>query len=291
MLLFWLMACHRPDPAPEGLDASARFLLREFHSDDATVAIGLTGLLQWFDAEGNALVGQTATAETVDGFTLVDLDPSDVADLPLADDGRDLGNAHGAIGLATIACTPAAAESWLVRPDQVAVFDGDFDAYARDYLSDRTVYETSVPEPVDEPIVASNPEDRPDALLRTSNQVTISALGTTVSYGQVREFRHGTYDANGQSQPALLALTYVPEASGDDSNTVLRQNYGLELILDRGDAESLRIFAVWSHIDSPLIGVDSPIWQTNTVNQTVKSAQRMSDLCTGDAKIPDETSG
>lgn len=285
------MACHRPDPAPEGLDASARFLLREFHSDDETVASGLTGLLQWFDAEGNALVGQTATEETVDGFTLVDLDPADVADLPLEDDGRDLANANGAIGLATIACTPAAAESWLVRSDQVAVFDGDFDAYVRDYVSDRATFEGATPEPVEATIDAANADDRPDALLRTNNDVTISALSTTVSYGQVREFRHGTFDADGESLPALLALTYVPQASGDESNTVLRQNYGLELVLDRGDAESLRIFAVWSHIDSPLIGVDSPIWQTNTVNQTVKSAQRMSDLCTGDAEIPAETSG
>lgn len=284
MLLLFL-ACQRPPPAPEGLDASARHLLREFWSDDATVAAGLTGFVRWFDDEGYALVGVDATNANADGFTLADLDVADLAAVAIDDDGRDLAAANGAIGVATFGCSASVAEALLVRSDQAVVFD-DYDSYERSYASDRATFEgaTSAPEPSPEPITPEG--DRMDLVLRTDNTLTVSAIGTTLTYPLLRAFRHGRFEVDGDDTTALLALSYVPSATGD--GTVLRQNYGVEVVVDRPDTPTVRGFAVWTEVDSPLIGPDSPLWTANAVNTTTKSAERMDALCRGEATLPAE---
>lgn len=284
-MLLLLLACQRPPPAPDGLDASARHLLREFWSDDDTVAAGLTGFVRWFDDEGYALVGVDATNANADGFTLIDLDAADIAALAVDDDGRDLAAANGAIGVATFGCSAASAEALLVRSDQAVVFD-DFDSYERTFATDRATFEAATPEapPADEPIAPE--DDRPELVLRTDNTLTVSAIGTTLTYPLVRAFRHGRFEVDGSDTAALLALSYVPTATGD--GTVLRQNYGVEVVVDRPDTATLRAFAVWTEVDSPLLGPDSPLWTANAVNTTTKSAERMDALCRGEATLPDE---
>ena len=191
-MLLLLLACQRPPPAPEGLDASARHLLREFWSDDAIVASGLTGFVRWFDEEGYALVGVDATGANADGFTLGDLAAADIAALDVDDDGRDLAAANGAIGVATFGCDVASAEALLIRGDQAVVFE-DFDSYERVFVSDRATFEagTSDPPPADAPIAPD--DDRPDLVLRTDNSLTVSAIGTTLTYPLIRAFRHGRF--------------------------------------------------------------------------------------------------
>jgi hypothetical protein len=289
-----LAGCNRPPPAPTGLDDSSRFLLRNFYADDATVGAGLTGLMDWVDDEGRDLVGVEANSDNVNGFTLADLTDEDVAELALPDDGRAVADAGGVVGVATIACSPDEAEALLVRADQTAVFDGDFDAYDREFVSSRSAFEAAtgdVPaldEPVDPLADGFDPEVTAANVLFTSNDVTVTALGTTVDYTLLRDFRHGTFDVQGEPVPALLALGYVPEPSTGSDGTTLQQNYGVEISLRRAGEDTFRVFAVWTRIDSSLIGPDSPIWATNAVNTTRKSAQRMSDLCTGDDTIPAE---
>jgi hypothetical protein len=268
-LVIALAACHRPPPAPEGLDASSRFLLREFYADDETVGAGLTGLLDWVDAEGIELVDVTATTENVDGFSLADLEPEDVANLPLVGD-RDLTLATGAVGISQIACSPAEADAMLIRADQAVVFDGDFDAYERTYITDRAAFEAGSP------------------FLDTDNAVQVTALGTTVPYDLVRDFRHGTFEVQGEELSVFMALAFVPEPATGDDGTTLQQNYGVEIAVQRPSEATFRLFANWTFVDSSLIGPDSPIWPTNMVNTMKHSAERMSSICTGEVELPSE---
>jgi hypothetical protein len=288
-MLLLLLACSRPPEAPQGLDDASRYLLREVHSPDEVVGAGLTGLMDWYDAEGHELIGVEATTDNVDGFALADLAAEDVATLPVADDGRDLSLANGAVGLAFIDCSVPDAQSLLVRPDQDVVFE-DFDAYERTYVTSREAFEGADPWPaVEEPLLpfdeAWDAAAWEEALLLTENAVTVTAVGTTASYTLVRHFRHGTYDVQGEPTDVWMGLAFVPEASTGSDGTVLRQNYGIELVIPHGD-DVLRVFASWVHVDSNLIGPDSPIWQTNLVNTTRKSADRMSEICRGEVTLP-----
>ena len=58
MLIPLLIACSPPPPAPEGLNEAARYMVREFYSDDATFEAGFQGFMNWFNDEGVSLVGQ-----------------------------------------------------------------------------------------------------------------------------------------------------------------------------------------------------------------------------------------
>ena len=69
-------------------------MVREFYSDDATFEAGFQGFMNWFNDEGVSLVGQKATTDNTDAFSLGNLLKEDVASLPL-DEDRNLFEVEG----------------------------------------------------------------------------------------------------------------------------------------------------------------------------------------------------
>ena len=66
-LWMFVIACQPPPEAPAGLDESTSYMIREFYSDDATYQAGIQGFMQWYEDEGHALVGESATtSNTID---------------------------------------------------------------------------------------------------------------------------------------------------------------------------------------------------------------------------------
>ncbi len=294
--------CREPPPAPEGLDETMRYLLREFHGDDAVFAAGLTGLRNWYDDEGVDLLelaaGEGATIDNADSFSLEDLSWDDIDHLPVPDDGRDLSLANGIVALALIDCHWAEAESLLVRPDQGNVFGEEFfESFERTFLTSRAEYESSASSgawtPVDDDqAVYEDGYDAADvegALLLTENDIEVDFLGIDLSYRQDAHFRHGEFDVLDEPQIAHVSFTYLPErAEGADGVNSLEQTYSVSVLLDWEGGRTLRVYALWSYIDTPWMENDSPAMAATAVNSATDAAQRLSDVCAGVVEIPEE---
>lgn len=295
-----LVACQPPPPAPEGLDASTVYLFREFYREDAVFAAGLTGLLDWYEGEGSSLVGERADVDNTDAFTLLDLAPDDVAHLPLEelDGGRDVADAAGVVSLSDMACTWKEAEAWLVREDQHVVFEGNFEAYQREFLTDRKTFEdaegdgefTEITEDLDRFGGAFDGTSTASSLLLTENLANPAPLlGVDVpAYPMGLDLRHGVYDLDGESTPVMAILTWVSDETYDDKGeNGLRQSYSIEVNYARGD-RTLRVFAAWAEPVSSLFSADDAFVLNYAVNTSQDAAERLSKICAGEVEIPPE---
>jgi len=292
--------CRQPPPAPEGLDESMRFLLREFHADDLTVGAGLTGLMNWYDEEGVEMLelaqGEGATVDNADSFELADLDHGDVDHLPLAEE-PDLSRAEGVSLLAMLDCHWAEAEHYMVRLDQEVVFEGDFKTFDRTYTTSREAFEDATAtgqfDPVDEyQGVYEDGYDGGDverSLLLSDNDISVDFLGIDMAYTQDVHFRHGAFDVQGEPRNVLTIFAYLPaSATGADGVNSLLQTYSISVLMDWGDDRTLRAYGLWSELDTPWLENDSAAMAATKVNAGVDAAQRISDLCAGVVAIPEE---
>lgn len=301
-----LGGCTPPPPAPEGLDEAARFVFREFYSDDATVGAGLTGLMNWYDDEGYTLEGQGASidedteeegVQPASAFTLEDLDWDDLARIPVPDDDRLLEDANGIVSISEMDCRWEHAESLLVRPDQYRVFEGDFDTYDRTYLTSRSDYEGARESLDFTPVIQALPDvhasdyehgDLASSIMLTTSHVSSTELGVTLEYDLFLHFRHGVYEVQGEQLPVWMILSWLREpASGQNGANVFEQSYGIEVNYGVGD-NTLRIFANWAYVESHLAGPDAPIWSTGAVNKSRNAAERLSDICSGAIEVEPE---
>ena len=305
-----LAACKRPPEAPKGLDASTNYLMKHFYDDDATFQAGIQGFVDWYDKDGKGLVGQDATVDTVDAYTVGDLTPDAVAHLPideeiLVDPGddtyapRDLSRAKGVVSLAEMQCGWRTAEELLVRKDQHVVFDGDFEGYERTFLGSRKDFEGARDSlefaPVDEPL---DPwADGFDAaafgttLLMTENRVDPTAVLTANMdpYPMNLDLRHGVYDIDGEDVAVLAIVTYnIGAAWGSAGNNALLQGFSIEINVERKKNETLRMLAVWSEPKGGGVDPDSALALSFAVKKAGKASDRMSDICAGDITIPKE---
>ena len=302
LLLFIVLiasACSPPPPAPEGLEEASRYMIREFYKDDAVIGAGLTGLLNWYDESGYELVNQGASAEDAgEAFQLNDITAADISSMPAFDDGRDLSLANGIVSISEMDCDWRETEAYLARPDQNVVFD-DFDAYSRTYQTSRLSYQTATdsmtfPAFAEELVgVASGEsslsEEQQGGLLLTLNQVQSTDLGVTLDYGLVLHFRHGVYEVQGEQIPVMMILSWLPDPidSTSGSQTSFEQSYSIEVNYGIGD-KTLRIFAIWTYVNSSILGDDSSIWSIGAVNKSRDAAQRLSGICGGDIEVPEE---
>lgn len=294
----WLAGCHAPPEAPEGLDDSLSLLLRSFHADDDTLAAGLTGLVTWFDTEGEALLGGRADLDNVGAYGLRRLDRADTAQLPVEGD-PDPAAAPGVVSVAEMGCALSDAEALVVRPDQHVVFDTTWNDYDRTYVTDRALFAAGEADPVRDPILdAGDPGDaaaltaHPDALMLTDNVATASQLGYTITLDLDLRFRHGSYDLDGEPTDAYLVLGFMPHAAftrDDDGQNGIAQSYSLDVNIARGTTaqpRTLRVFAAWSELSSPLLAADSPLVLSQGVNTSQDAAERMNAICAGDVTLP-----
>lgn len=302
LLLLAGFGCERPPPAPEGLDESSRYMIREFYNDDAHIGAGLTGFMNWYDETGYTMLDSGATADEAGAFRLAEVRDSDLAALPIPDDGRVLSRALGTVSLADMACDWTYAEALLARPDQDVVFEGDFDAYDRTYVTSRTAFESAsaddtIPaiEAVFDPWAADfDASTTEPAFMMTDNVVTTTAIGVTMSnYHLLLHFRHGNYLVQDVMTPVSMILAYLPTpVAGDDGGlNEFKQSYSVEINIDR-DGRTLRMFSVWAEVDAE--GMDEEdegiqgLLMSQAINKSQDSAQRLSDICSGEAEVAPE---
>jgi hypothetical protein len=309
-LLLAVAACQPPPPAPEGLDDSTSFLIREFWSDDATFQAGIQGFMQWFEDEGKDLVGERATTENTEAFTVGDLQGDDVAHLPLnpqvqtESDGtsiaRDTTLAKGVVSLAEMDCDWLRAEDLLIRADQDTIFPNDWAGYDREYATDVDVFtaasrsetfsavrDTVTPFAAHEDGGFSgdfDPEAYGDTLMFTFNDAdpTPVLVANLPAYPLDLHFRHGIYDIDGEPTGAFAILTFNRDAIwGSAGANALLQSYSMEINVQRPGDKTLRMLAVWAEPKGGGVSADSALALNYAVNKSLTSSETLSDICAG----------
>lgn len=249
-------ACTPPPPAPEGLDASSAYMVRNFYADDATFQAGVQGFMDWFENGGGAELTGLKPGEggkESDAFTISDLTWDDVDHLPIKepiltapweaelDDRtavRDIAASAGVVSVAEMDCTWIESEDLLLRTDQDTVFPGDWDGYSRTYASSRSVYEQASEDGTYDIIVDEidpfaddfDPASVGSTFLFTDNAADPAAIQILgISFGQLPEypldldFRHGVYTLDlgdgPQQYKGFFILTYNRDAVWNEGCT------------------------------------------------------------------------
>ncbi len=309
-----LSACKAPPIAPEGLDASAAFMVRNFYADDATFQAGIQGYLEWFEnGGGRELVGLAPSSEKpVTAFEVGTLTAEDLAPLPLSEEivldpgdpddtsddeigPRDPAKAIGVVSLEQMACSWQEAEQLLVLPEQDAVFSGDWEAYERVYISSREAFEAAreseefatVGEAITPHEEGFALADYAGTLLFTDNSADPSPeplVGNLPAFPLRLEMRHGVFETDVYDDPVgvLVILTYAPEAFwGEQGKNGFRQSYSIELNVEQSGDETLRLLAIWNEPEILGIDPDSNIAKTTAVNKSRRSSATMREVCEG----------
>lgn len=308
MLLLALTACKAPPEAPNGLDDSTTYVLRNFYADDATFQAGLQGFLNWYETDGTALLGEDATLDTVGAFTVGDLTSVDIAHLPVVDeilidpdDGtrepRDLSRAKGVISLAEMDCDWKTAEALLVRPDQDTVFSGDWEGYQREYNTSREAFEgatasgdyTRIAEELKPFDAGFDPGATEATLMLTTNIVDPTTVLTSNlgDYEMHLDVRHGEFDlGDGDPVSGFAIITYAIDAAwGEGGQNALLQSFSVEVNVARPGDKTLRMLAVWSEPKGAGVDPDSALALNFAVNKATDSSDRLSGICAGEIEI------
>ena len=297
-----LIACRpAPPPAPEGLDASSAYMMREFYSDDLVFAAGLTGFINWYEDEGYELIDLESTVDNVsESFSVEPLTDSDLAQLPLVH-GRDVSLAAGVVSLADMACPVPESEDYLLREDQHVVFPEDWETYERSFINSREDFQAATISgdfvPVDDTMTVFESGFDADpwssTLLLTENtpdpQPLFGELADIGEYTLYLDLRHGDYEINGELLRILTIVTYIPDSvSGPAGENHLHQSYSIDVNVQWEGDRTLRMFAVWAEPEGAGLSPDDPIVLNYAVDKSVKASERLTAVCAGDVEIPAE---
>ncbi|MFT4626991.1 MAG: hypothetical protein ACI8PZ_005672 [Myxococcota bacterium] len=307
LLVVGLLGCKPPPEAPQGLDESTRYLVRNFYTADADFQAGVQGFVDWYEDEGVDLVGEAANTDTLDAYTIGDLSPSDIAHLPIENrillnmdkdewGQRDLSRAKGVVSLAEMDCKWTKAEKLLVRGDQDVVFSDDFEGYERTYVSKRTAFEgatsalefDAVKEDLDPWAPDFEPADFERSLLLTENMIdpTRVLVADMESYAMNLDLRHGQFEIGEDELGVLSIVTYNIEAAwGSKGENALLQSYSVEINVERPGNKTLRMLAVWAEPLGGGIEPDSALALNFAVNKSLASSERLSDICAGEIEL------
>jgi len=296
-----LSACQPPPPAPEGLNESSRFMIREFYADDATFQAGLQGYLAWFKDEGAELIELDNTVDNVGEFQLESLQPEDVEGLPL-NHGHDVDVAAGVVSLAVMNCPIRESEALLMRADQDTLFE-DWEGYERAYVTSRDAYSNGWDSGFDAIATGQDPfadgfDGAPFAstLMQTDNIVDpspVPLVGDFEPYPMHLDFRHGTFDIDGEATEIFTILTFITDSATNPAGTnSLNQSYSVEVNATWDNGTTLRTLAVWieGRADGLDVDPDDPLILNSALNKSKKASQRMTDICEGTFEIDDEPS-
>ena len=290
-LALTVVGCAPPD-APQGLDEASSYVFREFYSDDLTFEAGIQGFMDWFlNGGGQELTGVVPGFqegdEPVDSFTVANLDAEDVINYPYNGE-RVLGEALGVVSVAEMECTWRTAETFLLRPDQDAVFVDDWETYDRTFTSDRAAYEAGndtgydlINTPVDPFVEGFDPTPYESSLLFTENMADPSVeFGVNLgAYPLFLDFRHGSYEVEGEQLGAFAIATHMRDPVVNDAGNGLAQTYSIEINVERPNGRTLRMLAVWAQALTEGITIDEAVARRAAVNKALESSNTLSELC------------
>lgn len=304
-------ACVPPPPAPQGLADCVKYLLGNFYEDDAHFTAGIQGCVNWtienaalpedhedrlldcspevtvqdcamslnLDEDGDPIPGEELTEEDLAALDLEEIDPP-----------RDPGLASGVVTLKTLDCDWKLVEEHMSRPDQDAVFD-TWEAYTRNYLPDESAHQDYL-----ERSATADREDFPSEFLETINQA--DAVANTLfdldPYDLYLDFRHGAYPISEEDDPstpdvvegelsstfAFAVISYAQGTMMDSSSDEgFRQQYSVELNVERPGGLTTRIFATWAEPRVDGVEANDPIVFALAGRESRASQLVLAELC------------
>lgn len=301
-----LLGCKPPPPAPEGLDASTSYMVENFYASDPLFQAGVQGFMGWYADEGYLLVGQGADGSNTDSYTVGELSDANVTNLPLewelivGEEGlegpRDMSRAKGVVSLAEMDCDWIETESYLIRPDQDAVFSGDWEGYEREYLTDRDTFQSASAAAEFDPIEADLDPFAADfdaslyerSILFTTNQADPEKVLTAdmQPYELRLDLRHGIYEVEDEEIGAMAILTFNKDAVWDEEGkNGLVQSFSIELNVQQENDKTLRMLAVWAEPYGAGLEPDDPLVLNYAVNKSLGASERLSKICSGEETI------
>jgi hypothetical protein len=304
-------ACEPPPPAPQGLADCVKYLLGNFYEDEAVFTAGVQGCINWtienaalvegdedkvLDCAPDTTVVECAVSLNVDdyGYPIPgeELTEGDLAALDLAelDPPRIPENASGVVTLKTFDCDWKLIEEHMSRPDQATVFD-TWEAYTRNYLPDESAWQDYL----DRSATAER-EDFASEYLETINQADAveNDLFDLDPYDLYLDFRHGSYlvsegddpstpDAvEGDLEPTFVfaVISYAQGTMMDSAKDEgFRQQYSVEVNIERAGARTTRIFATWAEPQVNNVDPNDPIVFALAGRESRASQLVLAELC------------
>lgn len=219
------VGCRKIEEAPKQLDALLHYLWVAFEENDPDVlAEGVRNLDRAIDA---------ASLEDPEDGTVTSLSKEEAALVGVTD--RDPRDAAGVYLNNRFACGRADLEAILTHPDQALIYEGVYDAYARDFEGDRQQFLDGATDELDWTL-----------------EYTASILGATyVANSTARLVR--LPDAGPQVTPwgpVIFARTYMPHpAAFETDNKSMEQDYQLEVYWERDPGEIVHAYGLWRQAD------------------------------------------
>ena len=213
--------CKRPPAAPAELDQLCAYLFTHFDDEDpAALEVGIDNLEAWLDL---------SLEETLEGYEVSVLEQSAVDALDDVD--RDLSGVVGAaVGYESHNSVMDQTYA-LVIADQVAVFEGTYSEYTREFLSDEECFMSQECDTAR--MLNSGVADYPFSLEITSSSWGdfrwVERGGSTFSTGEY-SLAHRTY----LTGPAEVNVDWVQ----------VREQYYLDIVMPRDDG-ALKLQATW----------------------------------------------
>ena len=232
-ILAVVAAACAPDAAPEKVESTLPWFWQHYSSaTDAQIAAAAVDLASGLTA---------VTADKPIKGSLAHL--PDEAMLPVGLKGKDLAKARGMFIVNEFACTLTQLEKVLIAQNQDVLYADSYDKYERKYTSDKDAYLA-----------------RKIAELTWDVNLTKNTLGD-----HYNEFLHGgTRFAKDQGKvlspfgPILLARTWLPEpAVFTDSTDSFKQDYQLEIYMERTAGHILHVYGAWREGDFGVISTES----------------------------------
>ena len=217
--------CNKREPAPTEMTDLVRYGMLHWEEEEL-LPEAMDNLKAW-------LADHIDSEEAEKGFELPDLAEGDVLDLERPE--RDLSLMIGAAGAARSPFPVLDHAGTVVLDSQLFSNPNSYDAYEREVAGDAEAFVSG------------------SGLVRTTNAITTTALGVTISYTLFKDYRW----VQAETTDAILARSWVEERfCNDGGDNCLEQTFSLDVFFSEGD-ETWRLTAAWNELTSPIPIPDS----------------------------------
>jgi hypothetical protein len=250
-----VLGCKPPDPAPTELDELGHFFLAQVHEQEhERIVEGAANLIAWYEASGLAGGGPV-------GGTLTDLVQAEVDVLDELDWSPDPEPCAGVYAVSELSCDLDAAAAISLEPNQLEVFEGNYESYDRSFDSDPDCYVDGTCDAVDwTSIIGDN-----------------FVLSYDMTYEVVVKLRRSRDE---QGEPAvMLVRSIMPHEAEEDVNVGgFEQSYHIEAYVPH-DSGTLHLYGMWSYGWVSGMDADATFWSDQYLNGLLDFETKLEDLC------------
>jgi hypothetical protein len=251
--------CASPEPAPEDLQALARFFFDRFDPDDVDAATGDVELQDAFAKLHVQLKGDDVTEPQkglLDSITQAELDAVGLSD-------RDPKEPAGLYTTTIIHCDMDRLEEILLEPDQLSLYPEAYAEYRRTYDDDAPAYLPTW-----------------SVTYKSSENALISNQFTAHLRSGLRKVPETENAAHGRTLVGRVFLTEPATFEEPSDETKFTQDYQLETYYQRAPGEIVHFYAIWRYMKLGVLGDSySGVFTDQTQASMIDWDKKTDELC------------